>query len=200
MPIDFGSLTTTAKKPTLDFSSVGGMRGLSSPSVNFLAPEASFEKLAPKSGGTDWLQLLGVLASGGLGLGSMFGYGKAGTELDYNPSLTADSAKSMIASQGVQAYGNINRQASQAKKTVSSNFIAHGLGSSGAQIGDIAGVDTGAMSAYGDVQSQLMGQLAQMLEGIDQRDLQVALSQQASKKDTWGTIGDLALTLGSFLL
>lgn len=178
----------------------GGLRGLSSPSATFLAPTA--HTITPTPGASnDTLKLLGMLASGGGALASLYGYGAAGLGgLNYTPSLTAESAKSMMASQGTKAYSTINRAADASQRNVASNFYARGLGSSGTAIGDIAGIGKSAMSAYGDVEAQLSQQLATLLQFIDQRDLQIAMSEQATKQNTFSTLGDLAMLAGSFLL
>ena len=121
------------------------------------------------------------------------------TKLDFQPSLTPDTARSLTQSAGQRAFSTIGRQAGLAKTNVGSQYYARGLGRSGAAIGDIAGINMQAAGAMADIQPQLAAQLAQLLAGIDQRGLQQAMYESQSKQSQWGDLADFGALLGQAL-
>lgn len=149
------------------------------------------------AGGFDYTKLLNAIPSLLSALG-IFGSAPS-TDLNYTPSLTPETATALTQSAGQRAYSGINRQASLAKSNVGSQYYARGLGRSGAAIGDIAGINMKAAGAVGDVQSDLAGQLAQMLAGIDQRNLQQSMFESQGKQSQWGDLADFGALLAQAL-
>lgn len=179
---------------------MGSMGGISSgvgtrslPNVN----TPNFLSNLGGAGGFDFSKLLQAMPSLLSALG-IFGTAPS-TDLDYKASLTPDTANSLIQSAGQRAYSTINRQSSLAKSNVGSQYYARGLGRSGAAIGDIAGIDMKAAGAVGDVQSDLAWQLAQMLAGIDQRNMQQAMFESQGKQSQWGDLADFGALLAQAL-
>lgn len=179
---------------------MGSMGGISSgvgtrslPNVN----TPNFLSNLGGAGGFDFSKLLQAMPSLLSALG-IFGTAPS-TDFDYKASLTPDTANSLIQSAGQRAYSTINRQSSLAKSNVGSQYYARGLGRSGAAIGDIAGIDMKAAGAVGDVQSDLAGQLAQMLAGIDQRNMQQAMFESQGKQSQWGDLADFGALLAQAL-
>lgn len=148
-------------------------------------------------GGFDYLglgkTLLGAAGLGG-GIGSLFKYGQSG--MNFKPSFTPEMAKSTVQSAGIKALSDIGRQASLARTSAASDFVGRGLGSSGAAIGDIADVNARFAPAIAGVNQNMATQLAQLLMGIDQQNMQYEAMKSKEGQDIWGTVGDLLLTAG----
>jgi len=148
-------------------------------------------------GGTDWLGILPKILAGVGGVAGLAGYGLSGT--DFTPSLTAATARQLVQGAGRTAYGQINTRADLGKASVASQYAGRGLGSSGAVIGDIAGIESQAAQSDAMVQASLNAQLADLLKYIDQRDMQLAIQKASESRDFFSTLGDIA-SMSLFLL
>jgi hypothetical protein len=167
-------------------------------------PEFVGENTSLGTGSTPWWRNINMSKIGGIGV--LAGGALSGLELyknldiDFNPSLTAESAKKLISTKGQQIARSINRQAVQTQGNVASQYEARGLGSSGKVIGDIAGVQQVAAGQKADVEADLNQQLLNALQYIDQRDLMIAQQEAANKQNFWGSLADLGLTAGGMML
>jgi len=160
-------------------------------------PSIQIPDFAGGGGGFDWEKLLTTL---GPILGALGVFGTApSTDLNYNPSLTPDTANALNQSAGLRAYSGINRQTSMAKTNVGSQYYARGLGRSGAAVGDIAGLNMSRAGAIADIEPRLAMNLAQMLAGIDQRALQQAMHEGQAKQSQWGDLADFGMLLAQAL-
>lgn len=206
MPDYAPSLENMLSPTPLNFNSMtGGYNDFVGGLATYNAPPR-LTPVAPSSGnamggGTDWGSILkkvlgvGSLAAGGFALA---GYG--GSTTDFTPTMTAAKAQQMTAQAGTRAKAGIGAQASLAKSNVASQYVGRGLGSSGAAIGDIAGIGVKAGQAAGLVDTELNTQLAQMLMAIDQQEYMRQAAKAQEKRDIYGTLGDLALSVGMLLL